>query len=55
MKLRLIDDNGCVWLWDGKWLDMDHYLDQKRDLTSGYSATTFEEVYKVLFDAGFID
>lgn len=53
--LRILDDNGVTWLWDGEWLDVDYPPEDEPDEGSGYPAGTFEDVVEILTDGGFIE
>jgi len=57
INIKILDDNGFVWLWNGEWIDIDHRGDPDSELVynSGYPATTFEEVCKILIEGGYIE
>lgn len=49
--LRILDGNDIAWIWDGEWLDIDYSVTgEKRDLDSGYPASTFSQVHEIIGD-----
>jgi hypothetical protein len=53
IKLRIVDDYGVTWLWNGEWIDVDY--EGWGVNGSGYAADTFDEVVEVLIDGGYLE
>jgi hypothetical protein len=53
--VKIIDDYGYTWLWDGTWVDVEYLENEVRPEGSGYLALSWEEVLEVLHEGGYVD